>query len=53
MKKPTDTLDASRMRSKMASPRAISTLERIRLGGIEQWIRIQGKDTSNPVLLVI
>jgi proline iminopeptidase len=36
-----------------AQPRAINRLERIRLGGIEQWIRIQGKDTSNPVLLLI
>ncbi|HKF35780.1 MAG TPA: alpha/beta hydrolase [Ktedonobacteraceae bacterium] len=37
----------------MTSPRSISTLESIRLGGTEQWIRIQGKDTSNPVLLLI
>jgi len=37
----------------MTSPRSISRLEKIRLGGTEQWIRIQGKDTSNPVLLLI
>jgi pimeloyl-ACP methyl ester carboxylesterase len=40
-------------RSDLSSPRSISRLERIRLGGTEQWIRIQGKDTSNPVLLLI
>jgi pimeloyl-ACP methyl ester carboxylesterase len=43
----------SRGRSELTSPRAISRLERIRLGGAEQWIRIQGKDTTNPVLLLI
>jgi pimeloyl-ACP methyl ester carboxylesterase len=37
----------------MPSPRSINTLERIRLGGTEQWIRIRGKDTSNPILLLI
>lgn len=33
--------------------RSISRLESIQLGGIEQWIRIQGNDASNPVLLLI
>src|SRR5690242_13139038 len=42
-----------RRRRDMNSSRSINILERIRLGGIEQWIRIQGKDTSNPVLLLI
>lgn len=37
----------------MTPSRSISQLEKIRLGGIDQWIRIQGKDTSNPVLLLI
>jgi pimeloyl-ACP methyl ester carboxylesterase len=31
----------------------INALERLRLGGITQWIRISGADTSNPVLLVM
>ncbi len=49
----TNTLHPSRRGSDMTSPRSISVLESIRLGGTEQWIRIQGKDTSNPVLLLI
>jgi proline iminopeptidase len=49
----TKNLHPSRRRSEMTSPRSISRLESIRLGGTEQWIRIQGKDTSNPVLLLI
>ena len=48
-----NTLHPSHRRSDATSPRSISRLERIRLGGTEQWIRIQGKDTSNPVLLLI
>ncbi len=31
----------------------IDTLEAIQLGGITQWIRIRGQDTSNPVLLLM
>ena len=31
----------------------IDTLERIQLGGITQWIRIRGRDASNPVLLLM
>jgi pimeloyl-ACP methyl ester carboxylesterase len=43
----------SHRQSDLSSPRSISQLERIRLGETEQWIRIQGKDASNPVLLLI
>jgi pimeloyl-ACP methyl ester carboxylesterase len=42
-----------RRRSQMTSRRSISAVERIRLGGTEQWIRIWGNDTSKPVLLLI
>src|SRR5436190_23885092 len=48
-----NNLHPSRRRSDMTSPRSISRLEKIGLGGTEQWIRIQGKDASNPVLLLI
>ncbi len=47
------TLHPSHRRSEATSPHSISRLERIRLGGTEQWIRIQGKEASNPVLLLI
>src|SRR6266567_2932374 len=49
----TNTLHPSRRGSDMTLPRSISRVESIRLGGTEQWIRIRGKDTSNPVLLLI
>jgi len=50
---PESTLHPSHRRSEATSPHSISRLERIRLGGTEQWIRIQGKEASNPVLLLI
>jgi pimeloyl-ACP methyl ester carboxylesterase len=56
MKKIADSLNTTRSlrrRRDMTAPRAISRLERIRLGGTTQWIRIQGNDTANPVLLLI
>jgi pimeloyl-ACP methyl ester carboxylesterase len=31
----------------------IDSLEEVRLGGIAQWIRVRGADTSNPVLLLM
>lgn len=31
----------------------IDSVERVRLGGSDQWARIRGKDTANPVLLLI
>ncbi|HEU5440508.1 MAG TPA: alpha/beta hydrolase [Ktedonobacterales bacterium] len=39
--------------SDTTSTGSIDRLERIRLGDTEQWIRIRGKDASNPVLLLI
>ena len=31
----------------------IDSLEEVKLGGIAQWIRVRGADTSNPVLLLM
>ncbi len=49
----TNRLDPLGSRSEMTAPRSISRLENIRLGGTEQWIRIRGKDRTNPILLLI
>ena len=31
----------------------IETLEKIKIGGIDQWIQIRGQSTSNPILLFL
>lgn len=31
----------------------IDSLEKVRLGGVEQWIQIRGHDRANPLLLVL
>jgi pimeloyl-ACP methyl ester carboxylesterase len=37
----------------MSTTHAINTLEAINIGGTTQWVLLRGKDTSNPVLLLI
>jgi pimeloyl-ACP methyl ester carboxylesterase len=32
---------------------SISSLEKVNLGGIEQWILIRGRNTNNPILLML
>lgn len=37
----------------ITSPNGIDSLERVRIGGIDQWIEVRGQNVSNPILLVI
>jgi hypothetical protein len=38
---------------KIVAPNGIERLEKVQIGGIEQWVSIRGRDKRNPVLLVI
>ena len=38
---------------RVAAPPGIASLEKIRLGGIEQWIQIRGHDRAKPLLLFL
>src|SRR6267154_827683 len=40
-------------RLKIASPPGIASLEKVRLGGIDQWIQIRGEDRAKPLLLFL
>ncbi len=40
-------------RTNIITPDGISSLEKITLGGIDQWVLIRGWDRSNPVLLFL
>jgi hypothetical protein len=37
----------------ITSPNGIASLERVRIGGIDQWIEIRGQNVNNPILLFI
>src|SRR5580692_11727407 len=37
----------------ITSPKGIDSLERVRIGGIDQWIQVRGQDVNNPILLFI
>jgi len=37
--------------SRISAPNGIESMEKVTLGGVEQWILIRGWDKSNPVLL--
>jgi proline iminopeptidase len=34
-------------------PNGINSLERVRIGGIDQWIEVRGHDLNNPILLFV
>jgi proline iminopeptidase len=38
---------------KILTPHGVERLERVRIGGIDQWVSIRGRDNRNPILLVI
>jgi len=38
---------------KIVTPNGIERLEKVRIGGIDQWVSIRGADKRNPVLLLI
>jgi len=38
---------------KIVTPGGIERLEKVRIGGIDQWVSIRGRDRRNPVILVI
>src|SRR5260370_29212637 len=38
---------------KIVTPNGVERLEKVRIGGIEQWVSIRGSDKLNPVLLLI
>jgi pimeloyl-ACP methyl ester carboxylesterase len=40
-------------RIKIVSPAGIASLEKVQLGGVEQWIQIRGDDRAKPILLFL
>jgi pimeloyl-ACP methyl ester carboxylesterase len=38
---------------KIVTPNGVERLDKVRIGGIEQWVSIRGADKRNPVLLLI
>ncbi len=38
---------------RIANPQGIAWLGKVRIGGIDQWVSIRGRDRRNPVLLVV
>ncbi len=49
-KEVTDILAESR---RIVSPNGIEQLRKVRIGGIDQWLSIRGRDRRNPILLVL
>ncbi|HXZ78614.1 MAG TPA: alpha/beta hydrolase [Terriglobales bacterium] len=54
--KPTTRAEATAIISnarKILTPNGVERLERVRIGGIDQWVSIRGTDRRNPVLLYV
>lgn len=39
--------------TRITAPEGIESLERIRIGGVDQWVLIRGRDRRNPVMLYL
>jgi proline iminopeptidase len=53
---PHNRSDATKIVSDMrriVTPNGVERLEKVRIGGIDQWLNIRGQDRRNPVLLMI
>jgi pimeloyl-ACP methyl ester carboxylesterase len=46
----TRILDSNR---KIVSPQGVDEMLKVRIGGIDQWLSIRGKDRRNPILLML
>jgi pimeloyl-ACP methyl ester carboxylesterase len=54
--KPFSRADAAKIIAdarKIVTPNGVERLEKVRIGGIDQWVSIRGADKRNPVLLLI
>lgn len=54
--KPTNRAEATAIIAdarKILTPNGVERLEKVRIGGIDQWVSIRGVDRKNPVLLYI
>jgi proline iminopeptidase len=54
--KPTNRAEATAIIAdarKILTPNGVERLEKVRIGGIDQWVSIRGIDRKNPVLLYI
>ena len=40
-------------RTKIVSPAGVASLEKVHLGGVDQWIQIRGEDRTKPILLFL
>src|SRR6201988_1340199 len=54
--KPTNRAEATAIIAdarKILTPNGVERLEKVRIGGIDQWVSVRGNDRRNPVLLYI